>query len=50
MIANGARIDFRDKRSSTPLHSIAAYGLASVPRTNPAKNIVELLGQKNIQK
>lgn len=26
LIANGARIDFKDKRNSTPLHSIAAYG------------------------
>jgi ankyrin repeat protein len=26
LIAKGARIGFRDKRNSTPLHSIAAYG------------------------
>lgn len=26
LIAGGARIDFKDKYSSTPLHSIAAYG------------------------
>jgi len=49
LIAVGARIDFKDNRSSTPLHSIAAYRHTLVPQGNPAQNIIEFLEKKHTQ-